>query len=215
VWAKPFWIEQLPLAAMETAEQQAETVEQQAAAVEQQAAAAEQQAIATERQAIAKAKIEWDASKSSSDNATRITAEAAKGAAQGATAAVEYAKAAVNAARETLTTAQRATNAARAQYDDLLRQRAFFYSGAFYFSYLRSPIQTAETDAEGKFVIEVPRIGKFVIAAQAKRSVGQETETYYWLQPISLEGQPQHTQNLSNNNLTNATGTSSLVLTQD
>jgi hypothetical protein len=53
------------------------------------------------------------------------------------------------------------------------------------------------------------------LQAQAKGSVGQETETYYWLQPISLEGQPQHTQNLSNNNLTNATGTSSLVLTQD
>jgi len=33
--------------------------------------------------------------------------------------------------------------------------------------------------------------------------------------PVSLEGQQQLTQNLSNNNLTSTTGTSSLILTQD
>ena len=56
--------------------------------------------------------------------------------------------------------------------------------------------------------------GRFVIAAQAERSVGNYTERYYWLQPVSLES-GQRIQNLSNNNLTSATGTSSLVLTKD
>lgn len=88
-----------------------------------------------------------------------------------------------------------------------------YYSGAFYFDFLGFPIQSAETDADGKFVIQVPQSGRFVIAAQAKRSVGDNTEHYYWLQPISLEGQQQLTQNLSNNNLTSATGTSSLIHT--
>ena len=102
---------------------------------------------------------------------------------------------------------------ARAQYHNIRVKESFYYSGAFYFTYLLSPIQTAETDAEGKFVIGVPKTGRFVIAAQAKRTVGEETEPYYWLLPVSLEGQQQHVQNLSNNNLTSVTGTSSLIHT--
>jgi len=43
----------------------------------------------------------------------------------------------------------------------------------------------------------------------------QYTEYYHWVQPLSLEGQQQLTQNLSNNNLTSAKGTSSLIVTED
>lgn len=102
--------------------------------------------------------------------------------------------------------------------------RESYYSGSFYFGYLQSPIQTAETDAKGKFVMNVPKQGSFVLGAKAARYVGQifigetpidRTEHYYWLQPVSLEGQQQLTQNLSNNNLTSTTGTSSLILTKD
>jgi hypothetical protein len=103
----------------------------------------------------------------------------------------------------------------RQQYSEINDKLNYCYSGGFYFAALQSPIHTAETDAEGKFVIEVPRTGRFVIAAQARRSVGDYTEHYYWLQPVSLEGQQQVTQNLSNNNLTSTTGTSSLILTKD
>jgi hypothetical protein len=88
-----------------------------------------------------------------------------------------------------------------------------YISGSFYFGLLGSPIQRVETDADGKFVIQVPQSGRFVIAAQAERSVGDNTERYYWLQPVSLDGQQQLTQNLSNNNLTSTTGTSSLIHT--
>ena len=89
------------------------------------------------------------------------------------------------------------------------------YSGDFYLALLQSPIQTAETDADGRFIIEVPLKGAFVIGAQANRWVMQHTEEYYWLQPISLEGKQQLTKNLSNNNLTSTTGSSSLIHTQD
>ncbi len=122
--------------------------------------------------------------------------------------AVEKAQQAANVARKTFYTAQK-------QYSEITAETNFYYSGAFYFGFLLSPIQTAETDADGKFVIEVPQTGRFAIAAQAKRSVGDSTERYYWLQPVSLEGKQQRTQNLSNNNLTRTTGASSLVLTQD
>jgi len=88
-----------------------------------------------------------------------------------------------------------------------------YHTGGFYFSILGSPIQSVETDADGKFVIEIPKTGPFVIAAQAQRRVGEKRERYYWLQPVSLEGQQQRVQNLSNNNLTSTTGTSSLIHT--
>ncbi len=120
----------------------------------------------------------------------------------------EGAKRAHDVAREAVDTAQK-------QYSEINNKLNFYYSGAFYFDFLQSPIQTAETDADGKFVIEAPQTGTFVITAEARRSVGDHTERYYWLQPVSLEGKRQYTQNLSNNNLTSATGTSSLIFTVD
>jgi len=108
-----------------------------------------------------------------------------------------------------------AIKTARMQYSELDGKLNFCYSGGFYFALLQSPIRTAETDADGKFMLELPKAGAFVIAAQAQRSVGDHTEHYYWLQPVSLGGQQQFTQNLSNNNLTSTTGTSSLILTKD
>ena len=125
------------------------------------------------------------------------------------------AKQAHDAAKEAANNAREAASNLSSQYFKVIGNVDFYYSGAFYFAYLRSPIQTAETDADGKFVIEIPPTGAFVIAAQDKRRVWQDTERYYWLQPVSLEGRQQRVQNLSNSNLTSATGTSSLVLTKD
>ena len=152
---------------------------------------------------------------------------------------------------------------------------SYLLTGDFYFSVIKKPIMTAETDADGRFTIEVPRQGNFVVAAQAERATGaidqftmqtsrtslrksvSETailadakagsgratvnafgigvnrsveqsssltvgqrkrvftkkEQYYWLQPVSLEGSKARTQNFSNNNLTTAENTSSLIRT--
>jgi sRNA-binding protein len=112
----------------------------------------------------------------------------------------------------------------RNDYKKIRDERDFYYSGSFYFGYLRSPIQTVETDADGKFSMNVPKQGSFVIAAKAQRYVGKTyvgetgidiTEHYYWIQPVSLEGQQQRVQNLSNNNLTSKAGSSSLIHTED
>jgi hypothetical protein len=125
------------------------------------------------------------------------------------------AKQAHDAAKEAANNAREAASNASSQYFKIIGNVDFYYSGAFYFGYLRSPIQTAETDADGKFVIEIPPVGQFVIAARGERRVWENTERYYWLQPVSLESKQQRIQNLSNNNLTSATGTSSLILTLD
>jgi hypothetical protein len=218
--------------------QQAQAAVPQAQAAVPQAEAIQQQAKAAEQQAEMTEKINWDAyQKTPGWNEARIAAEGSKAAVIGSKAAADAASQALNAARQRVyvaqqgvsvaqqgvsaaqqgvSAAQRGIGEARQRRADLLRQQqASYYSGSFYFSHLRSPIQTAETDAEGKFMIEVPPTGKFVIAARGDRILGQKTENYYWLQPVSLDGQQQHIQNLSNNNLTSATGTSALILTKD
>ena len=221
----------------EAALQQAEATLQQAGAAVQQSEAIEQQTKAAEQQAKMTEKINWDAyQKTPGWNEARIAAEGAKGAAVRATAAADAASQTLNAAQQgvgpaqqgvgaaqqrvgaaqqRVDAAQQGVGAARERDNYLLKQQASYSSGSFYFSHLGSPIQTAETDADGKFMIEVPRTGKFVIAAKGEHSVGQETEKYYWLQPVSLEGQRQRVQNLTNNDLTSAAGTSSLILTED
>src|SRR5262249_41877810 len=105
--------------------------------------------------------------------------------------------AALNAGKDASDAALEALHAAQ-------HKLGFYYSEAFYFSLLYSPIQTAETDGDGKFAIEVPKQGSFVIAAKSERYVGEipvgelhipNAEHYYWLQPVSLDGQQQRVQN--------------------
>jgi rubrerythrin len=96
-------IEQLPVSAAATAEEQAE------AAVEQ---------------AKAKEKIDWEYYQQSLSS---------------------------NAARHAAKAAEEAAAAASEHYRQLLRRKDFYYSANFYFSHLQSPIQTAETDGDGKF----------------------------------------------------------------
>jgi len=126
------------------------------------------------------------------------------------------AKEGTKAAKDAVKTVEKAADAARERYRHLIREKSFYYCAAFYFSHLRSPIQTVETDGDGRFAMEVPRTGAFVIAAHGERSLlGDDPERYYWLQAISLEGGQQGAQNLSNSNLTRTTGTSSLIFTED
>ena len=137
-------------------------------------------------------------------------------------AALEQAEARLNAARDASVfnyreyiAAQDARDAVEKALPPAEKTLNFVYSGAFYFSLLHSPIQTAETDADGRFAIEVPKQGSFVIAAKAELYLLGVTGHCYWLQPVSLDGKQQFTQNLSNNNLTSTTGSSSLIHTQD
>jgi hypothetical protein len=108
---------------------------------------------------------------------------------------------AINVAKEAAAQARDAYQSARHRVESLWAEVDYYHSYGFYFSYLRSPILTAETDAEGKFAMQVPRTGEYLIGAQTDRLVWDKTEVYYWLQPVSLEGQQQVVMNLSNNNL--------------
>ena len=78
-----------------------------------------------------------------------------------------------------LVAAQDARDAALKALHDAQYELDFYYSGAFYFSFLYAPIQIAETDGDGNFAIEVPKQGSFVIAAKAERYLPEERERYY------------------------------------
>jgi hypothetical protein len=108
---------------------------------------------------------------------------------------------AINVAKGAAAQARDAYQSAKTRVQSLWAEVDYYHSYGFYFSYLRMPIATAETDAEGKFTMQVPRTGEYLIGAQTDRMVWNETEVYYWLQPVSLEGQKERTVNLSNNNL--------------
>ncbi len=61
--------------------------------------------------------------------------------------------------------------------------------------------------------MKAPRKREYVITAEGWRLVWDKTEYYYWLQPVSLNGQDERVQNLSNTNLGGAIGISSLLRT--
>jgi hypothetical protein len=177
---------QVDVSAAEDEENQAKLAEKQAGAAAEQAKEAGQQARAAEESIIGRPRAH--------DTETAIFAARQAGIA---------ARRDQDAANEVENRARNAAHAAREKIEALSEEKDYYRSDAFLFSYLRSPIQIGETDAEGKFTIQVPRTGKWVIAAHGKRmTLNDNVEYYYWLQPVSLGGQQAHVQNLNNNNLT-------------
>lgn len=84
----------------------------------------------------------------------------------------------------------------------------------YYFSKINSqPLLVTESDAEGKFQVELPLKDDYVLAASADRQIGDKTEKYYWLIKFSFNGAPKRSINLSNNNLTSAGSSESLIHT--
>lgn len=75
---------------------------------------------------------------------------------------------------------------------------------SLFFQQLPAPVATATTDADGKFDLSLSKNGRFALAAMNTRSVGENTEKYFWLVWVSLEGQQSKTLMLSNRNLMEA-----------
>lgn len=69
------------------------------------------------------------------------------------------------------------------------------------FESLPSGIASAVSNAEGKFLIKLPRHGRFLLAAKTSRSLFQTEEHYCWLVWVSLDGQPAKSVILANHNL--------------
>jgi hypothetical protein len=82
-------------------------------------------------------------------------------------------------------------------------------SGNFYFSALPESCATAKTNSDGKFKLSVGRDKEVVVAAHARRSVGDSTEQYFWMVPVERPARGGNVEViLSNDNLTSAKGAS-------
>ncbi len=84
---------------------------------------------------------------------------------------------------------------------DELEKSLQFYRFGFYFDSLPPPLRTTKTNADGKFQINIPRSGSYVLAAVATRHVGESTESYYWLVKADTRGESPLKIMLSNDNL--------------
>lgn len=80
-----------------------------------------------------------------------------------------------------------------------------------YFSELPPPLASTQTDLEGKFVLKLPKAGRFVIAAQAKRPAADKEIRYFWIVSVSLEGKDSASILLSSENLLTARNSQSPV----
>lgn len=99
------------------------------------------------------------------------------------------------------------------RFRELEERSGYLESGAFYVADLGGAAATAESDANGDFVIRVPKNGQYVVAARTERKVGTKTESYAWLfrvPPATADDAPIL---LSNSTLTTSGSPLSLVTT--
>lgn len=81
-----------------------------------------------------------------------------------------------------------------------------------YFINLPDGLASSTSDADGEFILKLPKIGKYALAAQAERKVGDKTEKYYWLVLVNADKESKSIM-LSNNNLTDSVSADSLIKT--
>lgn len=80
----------------------------------------------------------------------------------------------------------------------------------WYFQDLPPSIQSAETDAEGRFELVAPKPGEYVLAARAARDLDGVRESYFWLVRVSV-GKERQTVLLGNSTWTRSDSPRSLL----
>lgn len=118
---------------------------------------------------------------------------------------------AANAAIDRAARAQTGVGLAKRAVLDLEEQVRAQNSGARYLANLPSPLTSVKSDADGKFSIQLDKSATVVLAAHATRQVVGQAENYYWLVPVSLDGQLSKRIFLSNDNLATSDSKDSLV----
>ncbi len=86
------------------------------------------------------------------------------------------------------------------QLDEILVKSNKMKEAPFYMDGLPQPIQTAKTDADGKFSLKL-KPGKYALVASAHRQVINGEENYYWLVWASIDNKQSNRIMLSNDNL--------------
>ena len=90
-------------------------------------------------------------------------------------------------------------------------RQKYLYSAAPYLAALPAAVETAKTDADGRFQLSIPDEGDYVLVATASRVILDITERYYWM--VKLDSRASKVA-LSNDNLTTSGGSESIITTQ-
>jgi hypothetical protein len=105
---------------------------------------------------------------------------------------------------------QRAAKAA-GRLDEALTRQKLLHSAVPYFEGLPQPAATAKTDADGRFQLNIPDEGDYVLVASSTRVVFNTVEKYFWIVRVRA-GDSKVT--LSNDNLTTSASADSVVTTK-
>jgi len=92
---------------------------------------------------------------------------------------------------------------AEQRLSEALAHQKLLQSAAPYFVDLPTPTATAKTDADGRFQLNIPDEGDYVLLASSTRVVFNSTEQYFWI--VRLKSQESKV-TLSNDNLTTVLG---------
>lgn len=102
---------------------------------------------------------------------------------------------------------------AAADYQYLLDEHDDALDGDFYFRDLPKPTVEAQTDAAGKFALDLPSGGPYVLAVRIHQTGLGDTRTHYWLVKIALEDGSQRSLPLTRDNVASAGSEDSLIHT--
>lgn len=88
---------------------------------------------------------------------------------------------------ESLRAIARELEGRRGDLDGVSRALESFASDDSLLAGMPAPARTAVTDANGEFVLRVPRFGDFVVSARAVRRTPDTTATYRWFMPLPAD----------------------------
>ena len=97
-------------------------------------------------------------------------------------------------------------------FDEVRAASAYTRSASYYFEGLPRAVQTAKTDADGKFSFQVPS-GSYMVAAFSTRHAGKDIEFYYWMVKTTLATNQKVM--LANDNLSTSGSADSGILTPE
>ena len=101
------------------------------------------------------------------------------------------------------------------QYRNTLSSYYFYFSQTYYTKALPTPLADAQTDADGKFIIQIPKTGSWVLEAEGERKVVKDTEAYLWITKVTRDMIDKGQVFLNNENLSTSDSSNSLVKTMD
>jgi hypothetical protein len=102
-----------------------------------------------------------------------------------------------------------------AQYRATLTSYYNYFSQSYYTDALPTALTEAQSDADGKFTIQIPKTGLWVLGAEGQRTVGNDTEEYLWLTKVKRDAVDKNQLFLNNENLSTSDSSDSIVKTMD